>query len=704
LFIHPYVVDPNDENVMYYPGGRDLWRNTNLGAISNSNSSGTSTNWNSVSNIVPSGYEITTIAMPESPVNQVYFGASSTSSAPLVYKLDNAKTNSSPTDITPSSLPSGAYVHDIEVNPQDGTEVIFVLSNYGVTAIYHTSDGGSNWTAVEGNLDANPGPSIRNAEIVNTPAGTVYLVATSTGVYSTDALSGGSTTWVQEGSSTIGYTVTEYLESRDSDGKVLAATHGRGMYTGTLNVQSVPGDPSAPTALGLTTPQDDILVDWDASPEADVIRYRIYRGKGPNSLALFDSVSSSQTEFTDTNASFGSWFYRVTAVDVDLNESGFSDLISAFQQFKTVDTNWKLIGSPMVAQGNVGFPSGFSLFGFNGAYQSVQTTEPKKGFWIKATATDSMVFDGSAMISSTISVNQGWNLIGGIADTILTTDINDPGGVLSATPIFEYDGSSYQSASEIRPSDGYWIHADQQGQIELALTITQTTPEAPGTRNTFYVTPTADAHWDEIRFAANGIEQSMYVAGVSLNPREKQPYLLPPQAPAAGLDVRTTDGYSLATDDKTEIDLTASAYPVRATLLQQGASGSRYRLVGLNNGEEIYYDLEPGKSVEITKSYSQLFLEIVSKQSKTLVNELFPNYPNPFNPATTIKYQLSEQAEVRLEVYDILGRRVGVLVNELQLPGEYTVNFDGSRLSSGTYFIQLRAGDFLKNQKMTLIK
>lgn len=80
------------------------------------------------------------------------------------------------------------------------------------------------------------------------------------------------------------------------------------------------------------------------------------------------------------------------------------------------------------------------------------------------------------------------------------------------------------------------------------------------------------------------------------------------------------------------------------------------------------------------------------------------NYPNPFNPTTVIQFSVAEMSNVQLQVFDILGRRVATLVNEVKSPGAYTVNFDARSLSSGTYFYRIEAGDFTAIKKMMLIK
>ena len=80
------------------------------------------------------------------------------------------------------------------------------------------------------------------------------------------------------------------------------------------------------------------------------------------------------------------------------------------------------------------------------------------------------------------------------------------------------------------------------------------------------------------------------------------------------------------------------------------------------------------------------------------------NYPNPFNPTTAISYQITAFSHVMLKVYDLLGREVATLVDEMKQPGRYEVKFNGSNISSGTYFYRLQAGDFISTKKLVLMK
>jgi hypothetical protein len=80
------------------------------------------------------------------------------------------------------------------------------------------------------------------------------------------------------------------------------------------------------------------------------------------------------------------------------------------------------------------------------------------------------------------------------------------------------------------------------------------------------------------------------------------------------------------------------------------------------------------------------------------------NFPNPFNPATRINWQLPVEGNVKLQVYDALGNIVATLVDEYKNAGYYETSFDAAGLSSGIYFYSLQSGNFLLTRKMILVK
>lgn len=118
--------------------------------------------------------------------------------------------------------------------------------------------------------------------------------------------------------------------------------------------------------------------------------------------------------------------------------------------------------------------------------------------------------------------------------------------------------------------------------------------------------------------------------------------------------------------------------------------------------------LETGDGVEVSgwMNYGDGF-EIWLNESVTEAPNVFillGNYPNPFNPITTISYNLPEATEVALTVYDVSGRQVAILVDEYRQEGSHKVTFDAYSLSSGVYLYQLKAGDLNTTGKMVLMK
>jgi hypothetical protein len=80
------------------------------------------------------------------------------------------------------------------------------------------------------------------------------------------------------------------------------------------------------------------------------------------------------------------------------------------------------------------------------------------------------------------------------------------------------------------------------------------------------------------------------------------------------------------------------------------------------------------------------------------------NYPNPFNPSTKIQFSIVHRQLTIVKVFDVLGREVATLVNELKEPGTYTVQFNASSLASGVYFYRLQAGNFVQTKKLLLLR
>ncbi|MHB8132344.1 MAG: InlB B-repeat-containing protein, partial [Mobilitalea sp.] len=120
-------------------------------------------------------------------------------------------------------------------------------------------------------------------------------------------------------------------------------------------------------------------------------------------------------------------------------------------------------------------------------------------------------------------------------------------------------------------------------------------------------------------------------------------------------------------------------------------------------GTESNIDISMDNLKNITATF-EIVVSVESENAIPINYSLKQNYPNPFNPVTKIKYALPERANVKLSIYDLLARELVVLVNGTKEAGWYEVSFDGTNLSSGTYFYRLEAGNYVEVKKLLLIK
>jgi hypothetical protein len=331
MFVTPYVLDPNNSDIMYLAAGDEIWRNSNLSGIANFQS-GTSTNWTALSNTIVNGHDITALGVSTSPTNRVYYGTDSSQ----VFRIDNANTgNPTPTNISGSGFPptvssGGAYVSCIAVNPRNADSALVVFSNYGVPSLFFTANGGTNWVAVGGNLEQNSdgtgnGPSCRWATILPTATGVQIYVATSTGLYSTSTLNGASTVWALEGASVMGNVVTTMVLSRASDRLVVASTHANGVFSAQA-LTSVQSQASAvphnfTLAQNFPNPFNPTTTIQYVVPQRGYVRLSVYDVSGRQVAILAEGEKSSGTysatwngkEMNGLDAASGVYFYSLEA-------------------------------------------------------------------------------------------------------------------------------------------------------------------------------------------------------------------------------------------------------------------------------------------------------------------------------------------------------------------------------------------------------
>lgn len=285
LFVHPFTLDPVQNNIMYLPYENEVWRNDNLALSEDEDLSP----WLKTHAVTGT---ITAIAASENPQGVLYVGTNSQ----RIYRMEDVHTNSfSAVELVSTGITGGGWTSCIAIDPQDADKVIVVYSNYNAISLWYTEDGGENWEAIEGNLKGNSdpnvppslyyigdGPSMRWAEIVHTSSGPVYFLGTSVGLFSTRALNGDSTVWTQQGSETIGNVVVDMLDYRASDQWLVVGTHGNGIYAS--NIEFI-----TPEGVGEQS-ADDLQVKAYPNPVVDHINISYtLPGDMDMRLSLFDS-------------------------------------------------------------------------------------------------------------------------------------------------------------------------------------------------------------------------------------------------------------------------------------------------------------------------------------------------------------------------------------------------------------------------------
>ena len=222
LFINPIEMDPNDPGLLYQLTNRGLWRLPNARTAVAEDWEKACRNFGAFS----------AIGISKSAPNTVFLGRTT---GGVIYRVDNANTspdNFLPINCDPSGFLPDGYCRSIYVDPVDVDHVLVTYSNYGVESVWETKDimsGNPTWFSHEGNL---PDIPIRWAVLHPENKDVCYL-ATEAGVMLTEKLNGTDTKWVLANYGLANLKVN-MLRLRSEDLTLVAATHGRGLYTGKI--------------------------------------------------------------------------------------------------------------------------------------------------------------------------------------------------------------------------------------------------------------------------------------------------------------------------------------------------------------------------------------------------------------------------------------------------------------------------------------
>ncbi|MGB9664211.1 MAG: YCF48-related protein, partial [Ignavibacteria bacterium] len=368
---------------------------------------------------------------------------------------------------------------------------------------------------------------------------------------------------------------------------------------------------------------------------------------------------------------------------------GYIQTIPPETRTVTYNSGWNILSVPLNTNDmrkTSLFPDAVSsAFAYNDGYYVEDTLKTGKGYWLKFTDAGSVNIVGQKVQDYSLQLPAGWNLIGPFDFNIQTTEITTNPPDIIVSNFFKYD-RGYKTTDILEVGKGYWVKLSQAGNL-IFPTVAKKNSEKLG--NIF-------AGALKISIADNsGNVSELYL----VHNQKAYSFELPPKPPAGIFDVRFENNKiaELFEDEFKIIEINAANYPLAIKL-----DGFNAKVMDCINGEIINYDLKAGEVFIIDDKN----INLLKIKPITIVYNfaLYQNYPNPFNPVTVIKFSIPEASNVKLALYDVLGRKVKELINAKLDAGIHSINFDGSELASGVYVYRLEAGKNVSFKKMMLMK
>jgi hypothetical protein len=310
--------------------------------------------------------------------------------------------------------------------------------------------------------------------------------------------------------------------------------------------------------------------------------------------------------------------------------------------------------------------------------------------------------------------------------------VSEDGGVNWDVPV---NVTPWTRQDTVRAFNDCSILFDESDQIHIAFTVTETYAETDTTHGVSLI-----LHWaegtDELSLVANGwwpeytidpgtwqlfvqqpslaidtLTHHLYCSYQQLDPEALSWSGLP--LADAYVTVSTDNGHSWAagtnvtnsTPDTVPVPPGENRHECDITVAPLVTDGFLHMEYVMDKGAEV------GHSMPNPVIYQRIPIDQIVLHASNAAHEppkdfvLHANYPNPFNPTTTLQFDLIRNERVTLKIFNVLGQEVASLLNKARLgAGVHRIEFDGSRLPSGVYFYRLQAGDFAETRKMILLK
>ncbi len=353
-----------------------------------------------------------------------------------------------------------------------------------------------------------------------------------------------------------------------------------------------------------------------------------------------------------------------------------------------------------------------------------------RGVWVLAQ--NGWSFEGTVPAVSaadgtpSVPLQDGWNAISNpLQEDLVWANVRDASGLSEA--LFRWTGEGgFQPVDTLRSAqengEAYYT-LNNEGADSLELT------SSAGPNSTLAANTAAESRSNasprtvELSATANGKSMTSTVTvGMDPSAEEASSYRAPP-AHFGGTALRIRDGDPVksfmrmvaATDAETSrFDLSLQAEPGTSVEISAGDlpknAGPGFGVVLVDGGDT--YDLRDGPAtVTVSENGGSAGFQVrlgdaekIAQQTAPDKTRLRANYPNPFSEQTTIEYDLAEQSEVNIRVYNVLGQQVATLAQGRKQAGTYKIDWSGQSLSSGKYFVRLEAGGTTDTKQVTVVR
>lgn len=686
-FINPSDFDDN-ANIMYSADKDDLYLRWNDAHNSSS--------FTEVSLPELGGKQVSAVTASPHTANRVFFG----SEEGILIRVDNAHSSPSATVINTGAGMPTTWINCIEIDPTDENHILVVFTSWGIASVWETTDGGTTWSDVEGDL---PDMPIRWA-LFNPHNTTQAILATDVGVWSTDLLNGNATQWEPANNNGLANVRTDMLKTRTSDNLVIAATHGRGLWSTDIfqtlkagftvkdkiayvnkSIQFIDGsvkatswdwnfgdgtsstsqNPTHAYALpGTYTVSLTINGGADSETETNIIHvmpslgtpYTVDTGgnfeSNPDhfdSQAIVGNINTWERGtpgnfLTTVNSGSNVWKTRLTK-DADIGTYSNALYTPSFNFTKAGSYSVQFMKSMEASGANAPF----------GAYMEYTTdngvTWTRLGSQGDGNGTNWYDQNGHSVVDG----GHAWT--GNYNNELTSYDCSFLAGNSSVAFRFVYSmAKGYVSGYN---HDGFMIDDFQvlgeTNDTSLPVELTSFTVQQIASANTVKIEWVTESELENAYWIVERAEQDM--------PFE---------------EITRIDGKGTVSG-KTEYIYIDEAVHFGQTY--------QYRVIDVSfNG------------VSTVHSAASITVQVPS------TSKLAQNYPNPFNPSTRIDYTVNEAQTVKLNVYNVRGQLVSTLVNGKKEAGSYSVTFNASNLASGIYIYRLQTGSKMFTKKMTLIR